>query len=332
MKKLKVGFTYDAKADYKLEPGDAPDKYAEFDSEETLSEIEGALKSGGHEVVRIGHARSLLEKLRAGEKWDIVFNIAEGIKGRNREAQVPVILEMFDIPYVGSDGLSMAATLDKAVAKILVSAAGVRTPRFMEASSPADLAAFNLKFPVIVKPAAEGTSKGVSGDSRVSDIESLKKIAGALLDKYRQTILVEEFVSGKEFTVAVIGNSPPEALPPVQVSINGKLDLGDDFYFHARVTDPSIKYFCPSKISKSLDDKLKKLAVDAYKALGCRDLSRIDIRTDRDDEPFFLECNPLPNLGLIDVFPLVAEAMGTTYEKIVLKILEHGAERYGLTR
>ncbi|MDI6757813.1 MAG: ATP-grasp domain-containing protein, partial [Endomicrobiia bacterium] len=217
-----------------------------------------------------------------------------------------------------------------AVAKILVAAQGVRTPRFMEVSSLDALAGFNLNFPVIVKPSREGTSKGISIDSRVSEPADLKKLASALLEKYCQPILVEEFISGKEFTVAVIGNEMPEALPPVQVSINGKLDLGDDFYFHARVTDPSIKYFCPAEVSPEMNDKLKKLAADAYKALGCRDLGRIDIRTDRSGEPFFLECNPLPNLGRIDVFPLIATALGTTYEKIILKILERGAARYGL--
>jgi len=330
MKKLKIGFTYDAKADYKLLPGDPPDKYAEFDSEQTLSEIESALKSGGHDVIRIGHARSLLERLLKGEKWDIVFNIAEGLKGRNRESQVPVILEMFEIPYAGSDGLTMAATLDKSVAKIIVSAFGVKTPKFIKVEAISDLKNFNLKYPVIVKPSQEGTSKGLSANSRVSDEKSMISLVEKLLEKYHQPILVEEFISGKEFTVAVLGNEKPEALEPVQVSINGKLHLGDDFYFHARVEDPSIKYLCPAAVSDELKTKLKNLAAAAYSALGVRDFGRIDIRTDENDEPYFLECNPLPNLGKIDVFPLIAEAHGMSYEGIILRILEHARRRYGV--
>ena len=330
MKKLNIGFTYDAKADYKLQPGDPPDKFAEFDSEETLSEIENALRSGGHNVVRIGHARALLFRLMKGERWDLVFNIAEGLKGRNRESQVPVILEMFEVPYTGSDGLTMAATLDKTVAKIIVGAAGVRTPKFVRVEREDDLKKFNLRFPVIVKPSQEGTSKGLSANSRVSDEKSMRELARNLLERYRQPILIEEFISGKEFTVAVVGNEKPEALEPVQVSINGKLHLGDDFYFHARVEDPSIKYLCPAEVSDGLKSELKALAAAAYSALEVRDFGRIDIRTDEDDKPYFLECNPLPNLGKIDVFPLVAEAMGITYEDIILRILDYARRRYGI--
>lgn len=329
-KRLKIGFTYDAKADYPLRPDDPPDKYAEFDSEATLSEIESALKTSGHEVVRIGKAEVLLKKILAGERWDIIFNIAEGVSGRNRESQVPVILEMFNIPYTGSDGLTMGITLDKAIAKMVCLHHGIKTPRFMEVNSVSELERFDLKFPVIVKPSEEGTSKGLSPDSKVTDMEALKKRTQYLIERYRQPALVEEFIIGKEFTVAVIGNSPPEALPPVQVSINGKLELGEDFYHHGRVEDTSIKYFCPAKVPPELNEKLKKLALEAYIALGCRDLGRIDIRTDKNNEPYFLECNPLPNLGKIDVFPLIAEAMGLTYEKIIVKILNYAIERYGL--
>ncbi len=330
MKKLNIGFTYDAKADYPLGPGDPPDKYAEFDTDATLSEIESALLTSGHEIVRIGKADNLLKRLLSGERWDMVFNIAEGLKGRNRESQVPIILEMFNIPYTGSDGLTMGITLDKAVAKMVCQNHGVTTPRFMEVSDISELERFNLKFPSIVKPSEEGTSKGLSKDSKVNDVESLKARTEYIIKKYNQPALVEEFISGKEFTVAVIGNSSPEALPPVQISINGKLELGDDFYFHARVEDPSIKYYCPAKVSDEMNQKLKDIAIRAYRALGCRDFGRIDIRTDRNDEPYFLECNPLPNLGKIDVFPLIAEAMGLTYENMIVKILNCAIERYGL--
>jgi len=329
-KKLKVGFTYDAKADYPLKPGDPIDKYAEFDSEQTLSEIAGALAGGGHEVTRIGHVRSLLPRVLKGERWDIVFNIAEGIKGRNRESQVPLILEMFNIPYTGSDALTMGLCQDKAVAKMVVREHGVPTPDFHEVFSAAELNRFNLRFPVFVKPSQEGTSKGISGESVVSDPAALRKRVQWLIATYHQPALVEEFIAGQEFTVAVIGNEAPEVLPPVQVAIKGNVELGNEVYTHERVENDEINYLCPSPVRQELDAKLKSLALGAYRALGCRDLSRIDIRVDMAGSPYFLECNPLPNLGHIDVFPLVAKALGLSYEEIVLKIFDYACRRYGL--
>jgi D-alanine-D-alanine ligase len=330
LKKLQIGFTYDAKADYELKPGDAPDKFAEFDSEATLSEIAGSLASPGHDIVRIGHAKNLIKRLDAGERWDIVFNIAEGISGRNRESQVPAILEVFDIPFVGSDPLTMGLTLDKTVAKMLLAYHGLSTPKFLEAGKLSDLDTFDLKFPVIAKPSEEGTSKGISEDAIVRDKPALRKRVERVIEEYGQPALIEEFIIGQEFTVAVIGNDKPEVLPPVQVTIKGKTDLGEDIYTHERVTGDDIQYLCPSPAPKQLLDKLIKLTANAYKVLGCRDFSRMDFRVDNRGIPFFLECNPLPNLGLIDVFPLVAKATGRTYQQIVVEILNYGIKRYNL--
>lgn len=332
MKKLKIGFTYDAKADYKLQTGDSPDKYAEFDSEETLSQIEGALKSSGHKIERIGNVKSLLQKISQGKKWDLVFNIAEGLKGRNRESQVPVILELFGIPYSGSDALTMGLTLDKAIAKIIVSHHGVLTPKFLEIENvPINLDKnFKLKFPVIVKPSEEGTSKGLSSESICRSFGEVEKITQRLIKKYEQPALIEEFIRGCEFTVAVIENNPPFVLPPVQIAINEKTFLGDNFYTHERVENDDVKYICPAKIPKKLEKKLRILAMKSYKALGIKDFGRIDIRVDEKGTPYFLECNPLPNLGLIDVFPLVAKAVGITYDKIIVQILSAALKRNNL--
>ncbi|MFA5779051.1 MAG: ATP-grasp domain-containing protein [Elusimicrobiota bacterium] len=334
MKKLKIGFTYDAKADYKLLPGDSPDKYAEFDSEETLSQIENALKSSGHNVERIGNASALLQKIAQGKSWDLVFNLAEGVKGRNRESQVPTILELFGIAYSGSDALTMGITLDKAVAKILVSHASVLTPEFLEIEKLPQLAEnekhFKLKYPVIVKPSEEGTSKGISPESVCRSFDEVKKITQRLIYKYNQPAIIEEFITGSEFTVAVIENDPPFVLPPVQIAIKGNTDLGEDFYTHQRVENDDIKYICPAEMPKVLEEKLKNLTLSSYKALGIKDFGRIDIRVDEKGNPYFLECNPLPNLGLIDVFPLVAKAIGITYDQIVVRILNAALKRYNL--
>ncbi|MBI3291522.1 MAG: hypothetical protein HYZ73_01755 [Elusimicrobia bacterium] len=327
---MRIGFTYDAKADYELRPGDLPDRFDEFDGGTTLQEIEEALRSEGHEVTRIGHVRNLLQRLTAGERWDIVFNIAEGLDGRNRESQIPMLLELFGQPFTASDALTMGMTLDKTIAKKIVSVHGVPTPRFLEVRRVDDLSQAALKFPAIVKPSEEGTSKGLSPESVVRTPKQLATRVGWVLDTYRQPALVEEFIVGQEFTVAVVGNDPPEALPPVQIAIAGQTDLGEEFYTHARVESNEIEYLCPAPISPAVDQQLRTIALQAFQALECRDVARIDIRMDRTGTPFFLECNPLPNLGQIDVFPKIARAIGQSYDSLILRILHAACKRYGL--
>jgi len=332
--KLKIGFTYDAKSDYKLKPTDPPDKYAEFDDDKTIDEIESALKSSNNEVIRIGNIKNLLKRIHNGERWDIIFNICEGIKGRNRESQVPLILELFEIPFTGSDALTMGLTLDKILAKKLIAYHRIRTPDFKYINSINELNKikkwFSKKFPVIIKPSQEGTSKGISNDSLCDNFDKVKRQIKYILDRYKQTVLIEQFIPGYEFTVAIIGNNPPEILPPVQVSINNKIDLGTDFYTHRLVTTDEIKYICPAEIDTVLHKKLCDLALKSYLILGCKDVARIDIRVDYNMEPYFLECNPLPNLGKIDIFPIVARATNRTYNQIICYILESALKRYNL--
>lgn len=325
---MKIGFTYDAKNDYELKPGDNPDKYAEFDTEATITEISGALESAGHEVVRIGHARKLLKRLEAGERWDIVFNIAEGLKGRNRESQVPMILEMFDIPYTGSDALAMGICMDKDVAKRIIAHAGLPTPEAVEAEKAADASKYKGKYPVIVKPSEEGTSKGVDAASVAHNAAEMKKRVEYVIKTYDQPALIEEFICGQEFTIGVIGNENPEALPPLQVVFKGEHELGDGIYTNARVYNDEIDYLCPSPAPAQLQEKLKDAAVAAFRAIGCRDLSRIDYRVDKTGTPYFIECNPLPHLGLVDAFPMYAKATGRTYNQIIVDILNHALKRY----
>lgn len=328
---MKIGFTYNAAGAYQLQPGDSPDRYAEFDKQETLDEIAGALASGGHEVVHIGDGRELLRRMVVlGERWDLIFNIAEGLWGRNRESQVPAICELLDQPYSGSDALTLGLTLDKVLAKRVVLQHGLSTPDFFVVEKPSDLRHANPQFPLIAKLNQEGTSKGLGQDNVVHDKKALAKKVQALLDTYRQPVLVERFIAGTEFTVAVIGNGRPEPLPIVQVGIKERLDLGEEIYTHARVESDEIQYHCPAKIPAKLAQVIRRLAVDCYCALGCRDLGRIDIRVDRRGTPYFLECNPLPNLGHIDVFPLVAKAVGLTYNQLLSTILRLALKRYDL--
>ncbi|MBM3250591.1 MAG: D-alanine--D-alanine ligase, partial [Candidatus Omnitrophica bacterium] len=220
-----VGLTYDLKTDYEFKEGDPPDANAEFDHPSTIDVIASAIEANGFMVKRIGNVKDVLENL-GSLGVDIVFNISEGISGRNRESQVPVLLEMAGIPFVGADALTLSLTLDKVMAKKVFIAEGIPTPKFFEIKSVEDmLSTDHCKFPLIVKPRCEGSSKGLSENSRVENLDELKKQVDYVVNTYKQPALVEEFISGQEFTVAVVGNDPPEAMPVVQIKIDGRYKL-----------------------------------------------------------------------------------------------------------
>ncbi len=325
-----VGLTYDLKTDYQFKEGDPADANAEFDHPSTIDVIADAIAANGFKVERIGGAASLLDKL-SSLKVDIVFNISEGLTGRNRESQVPILLEMAGIPFVGSDALTLGLTLDKVMAKKIFIAEKIPTPKFFEVSSVNELANLNHhKFPLIVKPRFEGSSKGLSESSRVETREELLKQVEYIVSAYKQPALVEEFISGQEFTVALIGNDPVEVLPVVQIKIDGKLKLNDKFYTFARITSDRLEYICPAKIPQELKKKIDDLALKTYKSVDCCDFGRVDFRVDNEGRPYVLEINPLPSLSTEDVFMLVAQNIGITYEQIIGRILESAIKRHNL--
>jgi len=325
-----VGLTYDLKTDYEFKEGDPPDANAEFDHPSTIDVIAEAIKACGFPVKKIGNVSNLLEKID-NLGVDIVFNISEGVSGRNRESQVPVLLEMRGIPFVGADALTLGMTLDKIMAKKIFISEGIPTPKFFEVKSADALMDMDhLKFPLIVKPRFEGSSKGLSEDSRVENMEGLKKQAEYVISTYKQPALVEEFISGQEFTVAVVGNDPPEAMPVVQIKIDGRFKLNDKFYTFARITSDRLEYICPAHISADLKKKLCDLAIKTYSAVECRDFGRVDFRVDNKGHVYVLEINPLPSLSTEDVFLLVAKETGISYEQMIGKILESALKRYDL--
>ena len=276
-----VGLTYDLKTDYQFKEGDPPDANAEFDHPSTIDVIANAIKSQGLKIKKIGNVTNLLEKIDNLDV-DIVFNISEGISGRNRESQVPILLEMAGIPFVGADALTLALTLDKIMAKKIFIAEGIPTPKFLEIKHSDSLTdTDHLKFPLIVKPRFEGSSKGLNEDSRVENIEELKKQAEYIINTYKQPALIEEFISGQEFTVAVVGNDPPEVMPIVQIKIDGQLKLNDKFYTFARITSDRLEYICPARVDSQLNKKISELALKTYQAVECRDFGRVDFRVDK---------------------------------------------------
>lgn len=327
---MKIGMTYNLKTDWQLAEGDPADANAEFDKPETINDLARVMESLGHEVQKIGHVQNLLACVDKIDV-DLIFNLAEGLGDRNRESQVPIVLDLYGIPYTGSDALTLGITLDKIMAKKCFIADGVPTPQYFMANDVRQLEnRHHLKFPLIVKTAWEGTSKGLTDQSRVEDDEGLRRQVAVITRQYNQPALVEEFITGTEFTVAVIGNGNPEAMPVIQVAIKGKTELGGNFYTFALTQSEDVRYVCPAKISPELTKKIQDAAVRAYQAVGCRDYGRVDFRVDEQGNPYVLEINPLPSLDRKDVFHLFPKVIGSTFEDTINQIINLALKRYGM--
>jgi len=326
-----IGITYDLKSEWQGSSEDPIDASAELDGHKTIECLKAAFESVGHKVVLIGGARQLIDRVTKSDlKVDLVFNISEGFKGRNRESQVPAILDFYNIPFAGADALTLGVTLDKVVAKKCFIADGIPTAKYFKATSDDDLRVLNtIGFPLFVKTLHEGTSKGITQKSRVDNFSQLKEQVDHICKNYHQPALCEEFIKGTEFTVGVIGNNPPEAMPVVQYAIAGKTALGNEFYSYRHVAEKLVEHICPAPIDEKLAKRLQTLAVRAYNSVDCRDFGRVDFRVDEAGKPFVLEINPLPNLSPDDVFVLFGKVKGMTYNQIINKILDEALVRLG---
>jgi len=329
--RLRVGVTYNLKKDFAHSENQPVDSLEEFDAEETIDAMKAVLEGEGHEVIKLGGGPGLIDRLKQ-TALDIVFNIAEGFQGRNREAHIPALLEFMNIPYTGSDPLTLSVTLDKSMAKRIVMSEAIPTPRFRKVRGLEDLHRLDLSYPLFVKLCDEGSSKGVRLNSRVGDRNALEERVGWLLKTYGPPVLVEEFVSGPEFTVGVLGNAHPEVLGVMQVEIKGvPLDQAIYSLEIKREWEKRVVYHCPARIDQALLGQIKEVAVRAYQVLDCRDVSRVDIRVGKDGIPYFLEINPLPGLSPVyGDLPIMARGMGWTYERLVKTIFHHALSRYGL--
>ncbi len=331
---MKVGFAFNQKKEADSE--EPPDDQAEFDSPETIHAIKNALESLGHEVVMIEADHNALSKLHASRP-DIVFNIAEGLGGECRESQIPILCEMLGIPYTGSGPLALAITLDKAKTKEILSCYGIATPKFQVFTKPGEPLDPRLRFPFIVKPNCEGSSKGITNDCLVRNEEELREKLRQVTGIYRQPALVEEFLEGREFTVSLIGNGNPEILPIVEVCFDclpEGINRFDSYEVKWKYDSPDSGYDlvkCPADIPEQLEKEIKKVCIEAYRALGCRDFSRIDLRLDSKGAPNIIEVNALA--GLIpdpmenSRFPKSCYAAGMSYTEIIGRILQEGIKR-----
>ena len=317
---MRIGLTYDLKDDY-LALGLAEHEVAEFDSPATIAALEAALEGLGHDVERVGHVRSLAAKLVAGWRCDLVFNIAEGVAGFGRESQVPALLEAYEIPYTFSDPLVCALTLHKGMAKHVARGCGVPTPSFTLVSTVAEAKAVTLPLPLFAKPVAEGSSKGVTAKSLVRSPAALVEICTELLERYRQPVLVEEFLSGREFTVGILGTGDAaRALATLEVVLLEGADAGAYSYRNKTEWEKLVEYGLLE--AGRLRAEVEAVALATWRCLGCRDAGRVDVRLDGAGQPQMLEVNPLAGLtpGYSDL-PIMAELSGMSYEALIGEIL-----------
>ncbi len=323
---LTIGLVYDLRDDY-LAQGFSADQVAEFDSAATIAAMEQALLSLGHAPERIGNGLALARQLAAGRRWDLVFNIAEGLYGRSREAQVPALLEMYGIAYTFSDPLVCALTLDKAMTKRVIQSAGLHTPRFGVISSLENLDSVGLHYPLFAKPIAEGTGKGVDGKSRVDSAEALRAVCARLLSVYRQPVLVEEYLPGREFTTAILGTGrEARVLGTMEFTIRADAPATDYSYEVKEQCEHCVDYF-PMPVG-SLREQVEDLALAAYRVLECRDTGRVDIRLDAQGRPAFIEINPLPGLHPTHSdLPMIATQEVMPYEELIGRMVASALAR-----
>jgi D-alanine-D-alanine ligase len=329
---VKVGVTYNLKHAVSSS-ANAPDDQAEYDSMDTVLAIEAAFKRRGLSTVLLEADDTLPLKLRS-ERPDIVFNIAEGSGGRAREAQVPALLNLLQIPFTGSDETTLCLSLDKALAKRLLATYRVPTPRWRVFSQGEPIRSAGLRFPVIVKPNAEGSSKGIHDLCIAKDAAQLKALVRQNLERYGGEVLAEEFIHGREFTVGLIGNGSSVAVfPPMEIVYHRTPIDGFNVYNYTvkQAYTEYVSYRCPADVPDELQRELIRLSKKTFLALGCKDFARVDFRVDEVGRVFFIEINPLPGLAPhYSDYPMLAEFCGVSHDDLVYSVLRAGAARVGV--
>jgi len=330
---MRIGLTYDLKSEY-LAMGVSMEDAAEFDKEDTIDGIENALRELGYTTDRIGHAKALVKRLEAGDRWDLVFNICEGLHGIAREAQVPAILDLYDIPYVFSDPLVLALTLHKGMTKSIVRDAGVPTSDFCVYETAEDLQGLRFGAPFFVKPVAEGTGKGCSAKSIVRDRASLTAVCDELVARFRQPVLIEPYLSGREFTVGITGTGrDAKVVASMEIVLLDNAEKGVYSYSNKGYYEDRVVYRPGDTASDPVIAAAERVSLDAWRALACRDGGRVDIRCDANQAPMFLEVNPLAGLNPKDSdLPILARMAGVSYTELLGRIMTSAVARLNRTQ
>jgi D-alanine-D-alanine ligase len=319
---MKVGLTFDLRSWY-LDRGYSMDETAEFDKQETVDALENSLKLMGHETEPVGNTFQLVEALAAGKRWDLVFNIAEGLYGDGRESVVPAILDQYKIPYVFSGPVIMGLSLNKHLAKLVVSAAGVPVSQGIVISEMADLGKVRIDFPLFVKPVSEGTGKGITDKSLVQNASELENMVRWILDEFRQPALVEEYLPGREFTVGVVGYGDNA------VAIGGmEVICANNLPYSVEVKENYENYCTYKPLDADISDECKSVALMAWKALDAVDAGRIDVKADSKGRICFIEANPLAGLNPIHSdLPMLARMYGIDYQTLMTMIMDAAIKR-----
>jgi D-alanine-D-alanine ligase len=320
-----IGLTYDLRSDY-LKEGFNEEETAEFDRERTIEAIEEALQELGYNTDRIGHVRSLVKRLSAGDRWDMVFNICEGMYGIGREAQVPAILDAYNIPYTFSDPLVLALTLHKGMTKHVVRGSGIPTPDFALVERESDIDAVALPYPLFVKPNAEGTGKGIDSKSKVHHPGELLSACQALLPRFPTGLIVETYLPGREFTVAIVGTGDEaRSLGVMEIILKESAESHAYTYVNKEYCDEHVVY-------RIVEDETARaceaVALSAWRCLNCRDAGRVDIRLDPSGNPGFMEVNPLAGLHPEHSdLPIICNFQGIPFLELIRMIMESAVKR-----
>ncbi len=323
---LRIGFSYNVK---RVDSRGGDDTEAEYDAPETINAIRDGIESYGHMVVPL-EATAELPRQLMDARLDLVFNIAEGVSGRNREAAVPALCELMGIPYTGSDAATLSIALDKALSKRVLRQHGIPTPEFQVMETGRERLHPRMKFPLIVKPNQEGSSKGVSAHaSVVDDEESLRQVVRELVEKYRQPALIEYYIAGREFTVGLLGDKRPRVLPPMEIIFRDKGNPRPVYDYQIKQEwEKHVFYECPAHLTPTELRSMERIARETFVALDCRDVARVDLRMDDAGEIYVLEVNPLPGLtpGYSNLC-LIAKAANIDYRSLIGEILAGGLKR-----
>lgn len=322
---MKIGIAYDLREDY-LAEGYGDEETAEFDRLDTIEAIEETLQRLGFETDRIGNIRKLAARLVAGDRWDMVFNIAEGLRGFGREAQVPALLDAFEIPYTFSDPLVLSLTLHKGMTKHVIRDLGIPTPEFTVVETTSDVDAVDLPFPLFAKPVAEGTGKGISASSRIMTRKDLDSVCHRLLTAFDQPVLLETFMPGREFTVGITGTGEEAlAVGAIEVLLKKDAEPGSYSYTNKKKFEEFVEY---RLVKDEAAQKAIEVSLAAWRGLGCRDGGRIDLRADAQGVPRFLEVNPLAGLNPdISDLPILCNLAGMSYQELLGRIMDSALKR-----
>ncbi len=320
---MKIGLTFDLRSWY-LDRGYSMEDTAEFDKQDTVDAIDAALRKMGFETDPVGNCFQLIEALASGKRWDLVFNIAEGLYGDGRESVVPAILDQYRIPYVFSGPVIMGISLNKYLTRLIVSSAGVPVSPGILISDLKDLGKCDLQYPLFIKPVSEGTGKGITEKSMVTSPSQLKEMAEYLLKRFEQPALVEEYLPGREFTIGVVGTGD------TAVAIGGMEIVCKDNLPYSIEYKENYQEFCKYfPISVELYEECKRVALDVWKALGSTDAGRVDVRADRNGRICLLEVNPLAGLHPVHSdLPILARMAGIDYQSLLEMIVRSSIQRH----